>query len=102
GSFPLPPDDRERVDLGPRLQAALELRLQLVAAAHLQFRVGDDEATARGSGNRAVDGVQPAREQIPVDVEAAPALAIVAVADVELRARVLMRPIRTREGEHAR
>src|SRR5437868_11586049 len=81
------------------MQLALELRLELVAAVHLQILIVDDNPAARRRGDRAIDRLEAAREQIPVDREPAPPLTVVAVSDVELGARILQRRVGPRERE---
>lgn len=65
---------------------------------HGEIRIVDDDPSARSGGNRTVDRRESARKQIFIDVGPTPAFTVVAVRDVELRARILVRGIGTREG----
>src|SRR5262245_20565605 len=97
--LPVAADDGQGVDLGAGLDACFELGFQLVAAAHLEVRIVDDDAAPRRGGDRAIDGCESTRVQIFVDGHATPSLAVVAVGDVELGARILVRPVGAVEGE---
>src|SRR4029079_8547553 len=68
--------------------AALEFRLQLVGAVHSKIRIVNDQTVIRGECNGPVDGFKSFAKQRVVVVDASPPLTVVAVGDVELRARV--------------
>src|SRR5262249_6883123 len=97
--LPVASNDGQRVHLGAGLHPRVELGLQLVTAVHLQVCIGDDDAAARCGRDCAIDRREAAREQRPVDVQAAPAFAVIAVGDVELRPRILMRLVGAVERE---
>src|SRR5687767_15058380 len=68
--------------------SGLELRLQLLSRPHLEVLVVDDEPSAWRQRERAIDRSQTVGVQNVVVIQPSPALAVIAVRNVELRSCV--------------
>src|SRR5688572_12083298 len=93
------PEDSGWIEVGGvAAKPSFELRFQLIAAPHLEIRVVDDDPPVGRVCNRALHRFESLREQLIVLIQPSPALAVIAVRDVELRARILLRGVGALEG----
>src|SRR5262245_47689945 len=69
-------------------QTCLEFGLQFLASVHPERGVVDDQTSCRRERNRTIDRTKTFGVRAIVVVKPTPSLAVVAVGDIELRARV--------------
>src|SRR4029453_507277 len=95
-------EDLQRVEVGcfPR-DAAFELGLQSIRAVYPEIGIVDEQPMVGRQRDRPVNRFETLLKERVVVVDASPALSVIAVSDVELRARIAVRRVRALEG-HSR
>src|SRR5262249_2913271 len=78
-------------------QTGLEFGLQFLASVHPERGVVDDQTSRRRERDRTIDRTKTFGVRAIVVVEPTPSLAVVAVGDIELRARIAHGGIGSRE-----